>query len=56
MQKFEFRAKFFQQTGRGPLLADMKAHAAGSVDALGERTQPEADDGLLHPSAGRLDD
>jgi hypothetical protein len=37
MQKSEFRAEFCQQTGRGSLLAHMKAHAAGSVDAFGKR-------------------
>src|SRR5271165_7176423 len=56
LQELEFRAKFLEQTGRGSLLADLKAHAVGPVDALGKGTQPEADDGLFHPPARGRDD
>ena len=49
-------AKFFQQPGRGPLLADVKAHATAAVDALGKRAQVEADDGLFQPATRRGDD
>src|SRR3979490_1182054 len=56
MQLPQFRTKFVQQRGRGPLFADAKAHSIAAVHAFGKRTQIEADDGPLQPAARRRDD
>src|ERR1700694_273288 len=56
MQLPQFRTKFVQQRGRGPLFADAKAHAIAAVHAFGKWTQVEADDGPLQPAACRRDD
>src|ERR1700682_3866308 len=56
MQLPQFRTKFVQQRGRGPLFADAKAHAITAVYAFGKWTQVEADDGPLQPAACRRDD
>ena len=49
-------AQILQQAGRGALLADVQAHALGTVRGFREWAQVEADDGFFQPAARAGDD
>ena len=56
VQGVQLGAEVVEQRIVGPCLADHVADLAADVHRLGERTEVEADDGLLEPKAGGDDD